>query len=71
MSAERQNVVTDAQAASCPRCTAHLLLHRSSLPFIDECGFESYDFECTECGAALAGIIDPYDDALLLAEIAA
>jgi hypothetical protein len=38
---------------------------RSSTPRIDACGFESYSLECKECGAPLAGIIDPYDEALL------
>ncbi len=37
-------------------------------PHIDACGFESYSFECVECDSALTGIIDPYDDALLLSE---
>jgi hypothetical protein len=37
---------------------------------MDECGFESYRFECKECGVALAGIVDPIDDALLLTETA-
>ncbi|MGA3310493.1 MAG: hypothetical protein ABSD08_18065 [Xanthobacteraceae bacterium] len=46
------------------------MFDRSRAPRIDSCGFESYSLDCMECGAPLAGIIDPYDDALLLAEIA-
>ena len=38
---------------------------------IDACGFESYTFACKECGAALSGIVDPFDDALLITEMAA
>ena len=38
---------------------------------IDACGFESYRFECSECHTALAGIIDPADDALLISQVAA
>lgn len=39
------------------------------MPEIDSCGFESYRFECRECGAHIAGIIDPADDTLLLSEM--
>ncbi len=42
---------------------------RSRTPRIDACGFESYSLECQECGARLAGIIDPYDEELLLSEL--
>jgi hypothetical protein len=39
------------------------------VPRIDECGFESRSFECEKCGATLAGVIDPFDETLLLSEI--
>ncbi len=55
----------------CPRCDAPLMFLRSAKPHFDCCGFESYSLECKECGAHLAGIIDPCDDALLLTEMAA
>jgi hypothetical protein len=55
-------------AALCPNCHAGLNFRRSRTPDIDACGFESYRLDCRECGAALAGIIDPADDALLLSE---
>lgn len=42
---------------------------RSSAPNIDACGFESYSLECTDCKSLLGGIIDPADEALLLAPI--
>ena len=60
-----------AQAVACPRCAGSLTFDRSCTPCIDACGFESYSFECKECGAALAGIVDPFVDTLLLSEIAA
>ena len=60
-----------APVVACPVCRAALAFHRSSTPQIDACGFESYSFACTECGAPLAGIIDPSDDTLLLTEMAA
>jgi hypothetical protein len=52
----------------CPKCHAHLNFRRSAHAEIDSCGFEIYRLDCRECGAALAGIIDPADDALLLSE---
>jgi hypothetical protein len=36
------------------------------MPRFDSSGFESYEFQCSHCGATLAGIVDPYDDRLLL-----
>ena len=53
--------------ASCPKCQARLVFCRVSNPHIDSGGFESYFLECSECGAWLVGIIDPCDEALLLA----
>jgi hypothetical protein len=54
------------QFIACPRCSGRITFARSSTPRIDECGFESYNLECKLCGARLAGLIDPADDALLL-----
>jgi hypothetical protein len=55
-------------ALVCPNCHSRLSFHRSATPDIDACGFESYRLDCRECGAALAGIVDPADEALLLTE---
>ncbi len=55
----------------CPRCSAQFMFRRSAHPQIDACGFESYRFECPDCGAALAGIIDPADESLLVSVSAA
>jgi hypothetical protein len=59
------------QLVACPICNARFMFRRSDAPHIDDCGFESYRFTCHDCGAALAGIIDPFDEALLLCEAAA
>jgi hypothetical protein len=48
-----------------------LTFSRSRTPRIDACGFESYTLECVQCGGSLAGIVDPFDDTLLLSEMAA
>jgi hypothetical protein len=58
------------QTVACPVCTTRFIFCRNDTPHIDACGFESYSFSCTECGAALAGIIDPNDEALLVSEVA-
>jgi len=60
-----------AQVIACPACNARLVFDRSLSPRIDACGFESYSLECKECGAPFAGIVDPFDDTLLLTEMAA
>ncbi len=51
---------------ACPKCDAAFMFYRSEMPYIDECGFESYNFTCEACGSTLVGIIDPADDALLV-----
>jgi hypothetical protein len=67
---ERPDATGEAAHCACPKCAARLTLYRSPAPRIDACGFESYNFACDACGAPLAGIIDPYDDALLVTEAA-
>jgi hypothetical protein len=52
----------------CPKCEARLTFQRTLAPSMDSCGFESYSLECGACGVVFAGIIDPYDEALLLSE---
>ncbi len=54
------------QIVACPHCRLQFRFYRSSVPHIDECGFESYSLECLRCDARLNGIIDPADDKLLL-----
>lgn len=58
-----------APIITCPACNARLAFHRDSTPHIDECGFESYHLECRQCGSSLGGIVDPYDETLLLSEL--
>jgi hypothetical protein len=58
------------QTIACPKCNTRFVFCRSPTPFIDACGFESYTLECRECGASLAGIVDPFDDTLLVSETA-
>ena len=52
----------------CVKCQARLTFQRALLPSIDSCGFESCSLQCAACGVVFVGIIDPYDEALLLSE---
>jgi uncharacterized Zn finger protein len=56
-------------AASCPKCGVDVVLHRILNPQFDSSGFENYFLKCNQCGVWQIGIIDPYDETLLLAEI--
>ena len=58
-----------ATAASCPKCGTEVVLHRVLKPQIDSSGFENYFLKCNQCGVWLIGIIDPYDEALLVTEL--
>jgi hypothetical protein len=42
---------------------------RAELAKIDGSGFESYRFSCRACAVPLAGVVDPYDETLLLSEL--
>jgi hypothetical protein len=68
MSGEQRRHQSGTKIVACLRCNAPMKFARSDVPHIDECGFESYGLDCKRCGATLAGIIDPADDALLLTE---
>jgi hypothetical protein len=57
-----------SRAIKCPKCEARLIYFRPLTPSIDSCGFKSHSIECETCGVRFAGIIDPYDEALLLSE---
>jgi hypothetical protein len=69
MGRRQLKAILNAAGMVCPACTAQVIFCRSRTPHIDRCGFESYSLECHECGAELAGIIDPYDEELLLSEL--
>jgi len=54
------------RVVDCPRCAAPLVFWRNGAARIDACGFESYRLDCGRCDAALTGVVDPYDEALLV-----
>ncbi len=68
---EEPTIASASPVLACPACGAALEFHRSNTPQFDACGFESYSLECKECGVPFAGIVDPFDDTLLLSEMAA
>jgi hypothetical protein len=65
----RPTAASVAPVIACPVCNARLAFHGGDTPHIDECGFESYHFECMQCGGSLGGIVDPYDETLLLSQL--
>jgi len=68
VSKERQTTLLVERVIACPVCAAQIILDRSPIPHIDECGFESYRFECRQCNVSLACIIDPRDESLLVSQ---
>ena len=56
-------------AAACPNCGAGVVVQRTLTSHIDSSGFENYFLKCNQCSVWLIGIIDPYDEALLLTEL--
>jgi hypothetical protein len=50
----------------CPGCDARFLFRRASVPHVDAHGFETYWLACGSCGASLAGVVDPLNNALVL-----
>lgn len=66
LTADTPGMMRGAEAVACPRCSTQRALQRSASAPIDGCGFESYSFKCRGCGARIAGVVDPADDALLL-----
>jgi len=53
----------------CPNCKARFLFRRARVPHFYSSGLESCTFNCKFCRASLAGVIDPYDGALLLSVV--
>ena len=46
----------------CPVCGSFI----SGAGHIDGCGFGCHEFHCRKCSALVVGVMDPYDDELLL-----
>ena len=54
------------QLVECPNCAKISTFIKPTQPHIDTCGFESYTFLCEYCGSLLSGVVDPFDDQLLV-----
>jgi hypothetical protein len=61
-------VTHDLQIVVCPKCNAQFMFYRGNAPRIDDCGLESYRLECIQCDISLGGIVDPFDNKLMLSE---
>jgi hypothetical protein len=68
-SGDRAGALWPAHLVACPRCDARVMFYRNPIPEIDTCGFERCSFACKECEAWLVGMIDPFDDTLLLSAL--
>jgi hypothetical protein len=53
------------RVAECPKCNQSVACIEADAVF-DCHGLESYKFSCTVCETPFDGIVDPFDDALLL-----
>jgi hypothetical protein len=56
-------------AAACPKCGVRVIVHRILNANVDSSGFENYFLKCNQCSVWLIGVVDPYDEALLLTEL--
>ena len=53
------------QIIECPTCYRPRRVRKNG---VDACGFQTFQFECIACGAAVCGIFDPSDNVPLTAE---
>jgi hypothetical protein len=61
----RANWAVGVREAPCPHCNQPVVCTEASASF-DYHGFESYQLDCGFCQTPLYGIVDPFDNALLL-----
>jgi hypothetical protein len=54
-----------AREGRCPSCGHRVLCSEADGDFDCE-GFESYQIDCASCHTSLNGIVDPFDEVLLL-----
>jgi hypothetical protein len=66
MDRRRRTKVPFLRAIACPRCDALFSLAEEDGLRVDACGLERCALTCTACGGTAAGIIDPFDGALVL-----
>jgi hypothetical protein len=66
----RKQVTLGAREAPCPKCGQPVICGEANFS-CDSQGFESYQMDCRSCRAPLDGIVDPFDEALLISVRAA
>jgi hypothetical protein len=59
-------VTQDLLIVACPKCNAQFMFYRGNAPRFDACGFETYALEYMQCDLSLIGIVDPFDNKLML-----
>jgi hypothetical protein len=66
----RKQVTLGPREAPCPGCGRPVICSEAEFTF-DSQGFESYQMDCRSCRVSLDGIVDPFDEALLISVRAA
>jgi hypothetical protein len=61
----REQDTLGTREAPCPKCGEPVICKEANFSF-DSQGFESCQIDCRSCRAPLNGIVDPFDEALLL-----
>jgi hypothetical protein len=58
--------VAEPKELQCPHCGQFFAFQRTSIPELSASGLETYELECRQCGVNLVGVVDPWDDQVLL-----
>lgn len=63
------STLSKVDLVECPKCGTQVMIIRSRIPVIDSSGFEVYRLQCDGCEGLLVGVIDPFDNKLLISEM--
>jgi hypothetical protein len=58
--------VEEPKELQCPHCGQLFAFQRTSIPELSASGLETHELECRQCGMNLVGVVDPWDDQILL-----
>jgi hypothetical protein len=58
--------IEEPEELQCPHCGWLFAFQRNSIPGLSASGLETYELECRQCGVGLVGVVDPWDDQVLL-----
>jgi hypothetical protein len=58
--------VEEPEKLQFPHCGRLLAFQRTSIPGLSAYGLETYELECRQRGVNLVGVVDPWDDQVVL-----